>query len=165
MTAIFDDAHRAARAIDELIRHGLQRDAISVVMADHVQDDGPDPDASKELVERKGTRAERGAWLGALVGASGMALGATALAIPGILALGPLAALLAGAGAGAVSGGALGALIGIGVSRDVAEVYHRSLEGGAVMVGAEVPVDRRAEIEKVLEASGGRSTMAVEYEG
>jgi hypothetical protein len=162
VTAIFDDTALAARAIDGLIAQGIDRQSVSVVLADAVAGEGPDPDLSKDLVERGEVRAERGARLGALVGASGMAIGAAALAIPGILVAGPLAVLLA-AGAGAVSGSALGALVGIGVSRDVAEVYHRSLEGGAVMVGVDVPDERGAEIEALLAQSGGRSVLRVDY--
>src|SRR5262245_61004332 len=137
LTAIFDDTANAARALNELRELGIERERLSVVLADAVSEAGPDEELGKTLVEHRHPRSETCARLGAFVGASGLALGATALALPGILAIGPLAALLLGAGAGAVGGGALGSLIGIGISRDLAEVYHRSLEGGAAMLGVE----------------------------
>jgi hypothetical protein len=163
VTAIFDGSEEAAKAFDQLQSEGIPRNAVSVVLADDVHEPGPDADESKAKVEREEVRASRGARLGAIVGASGMSLGAAALAIPGIIAAGPLAAVLVAAGAGALSGGALGALIGIGVSRDVAEVYHRTLEGGAVMLGVEVEKERGEEVVGLLTRCGGRSIMQVAY--
>ena len=163
ITAIFDDLGNAARAFEELTARGVDRDRISIVLANSSDDPGPDEELGKKLVEGPQLRSERGARLGAIVGASGLALGATALAIPGVLAIGPLAALLFGAGAGAVSGGFLGSLIGIGVTRDLAEVYHRSLEGGAAMLGVEVDAERREEIDQLLEKHGARGSTEVDY--
>lgn len=163
MTTVFDSLADAARACEELVANGIARSRLSAILADDVEAAGPSPDESKALVERSEPRAPRGAWLGAIVGASGMAVAATALAIPGILAVGPIVALLAGAGVGAVSGGALGSLIGIGVSRDIAEVYHRSLEGGAVMIGVEIQDEDRAAVETALVRHGGRSIHNVVY--
>lgn len=163
VTAIFDRLVDGADACTELVRAGVDRQDLSAVLAEDVEAGGPTLDASKALVEGEDPRAYRTASLGAVVGASAMGLAAATLALPGILAVGPIVAVMAGAGLGAMSGGALGALVGIGVSRDIAEVYHRSLEGGAVMVGVHADVAQRARLEELLLRHGGRSVHAVEY--
>ncbi|MEZ5963948.1 MAG: hypothetical protein R3F56_08905 [Planctomycetota bacterium] len=163
VTAVFDTLTDGADACEALVRAGLAKDSLSAVLAEDLDGGTPSPDQSKALAEREAPRAPRAASLGAIVGASTMGLAATSLAIPGIVAIGPIVALLAGAGLGAAAGGALGALVGIGVSRDIAEVYHRSLAGGAVMVGVEAGVGRREEVEALLAMHGGRSIHAVEF--
>ncbi len=165
LTTVFDNLADATNACEDLVAQGVPRTDLSAVLAGDVGPDGPTPDESKALVEPPESRASSSGRLGAVIGATAMGIAATALALPGILAVGPLAALLAGAGVGAVSGGALGSLIGIGVSRDIAEVYHRSLEGGAVMIGVEIDGAGRPQVESILTRHGGRSIHAVSFSG
>ena len=161
----FDSVTEASEALVELIRLGHDPRGLSLVLPD-TEEGAVDPsiseDKGKIVVQRSEPVTKVGARLGALVGASGMALSATLL-LPGLLAIGPLAALLIGAGSGAVSGGLLGTLISVGVSRDLAEVYHRSLEGGAAMVGVDAPSQDHPRVRDVLIRHGGRSLSEVTF--
>ncbi len=87
--------------------------------------------------------------LGAL---GGLLLGATALTISGIglVIAGPLAAVLGGAGIGAVTGGLAGALAGLGVSEDDARQYEERVEAGDILVVVAAG-EREAEARWILE--------------
>lgn len=121
ITAICDSLDTATNVIARLREEGVDRDKISILLSDSEVGGTGDAEAAKQAVEHQGRRALSGAKLGALVGGVGLAAGAT-FTLPGMLAIGPMAALLLGAAAGGVSGAMLGSLIGIGVSRDVAEM-------------------------------------------
>jgi hypothetical protein len=88
-----------------------------------------------------------------------LAVGSVAIPGVGLLAAGPLAALLAGAGAGGLTGGFLGWLVNLGIPEDVAPYYERGLtEGGVVVACAARPGDE-ARVQQILQ--GG----AVAYTG
>jgi hypothetical protein len=78
----------------------------------------------------------------------GLLVGLGALAIPGVgplIAAGPIATTLLGAGVGAAAGGLLGALVDVGVPEDEANYYAEGVRRGGVLVsvGAEdAMVDR-----------------------
>jgi len=87
----------------------------------------------------------------------GLLVGLGALAIPGIgpvIAAGPIAAALAGAGIGAVTGGIIGALIDLGVPEESAHVYAESVRRGNVLVAAQVGDDRVDEASRIMERTG-----------
>ena len=163
ITSICDSAEIATTVIAGLRAEGIDREKISILVSESEVGGTGDPEATKQAVEHQGPRALNGARLGAIVGAAGLAAGAV-FALPGILAIGPLAALMFGAATGSVSGAMLGSLIGLGVSRDVAEIYQRSLEGGAVLLGCEVPLERGDAIEAKLVECGARSLRRVEFD-
>ena len=84
--------------------------------------------------------------VGAAIGASAGALlgGAIAVAavvaLPGIslIALGPLAAIVAGSGFGGLSGGLLGSVVGVAIPQDEANstnVYEEKLRNGHILLG------------------------------
>ena len=116
------DSHEAARdAVSELVREGFRHEDISLMARDaagegregakvaYVEEDG------HEQVEDMAKGAGTGAAIG---GAAGLLLGLTALAIPGIgpiLAAGPLAAAIAGAGVGGTAGGLVSGLTRLGL--------------------------------------------------
>ena len=166
VTGIFDTVSAASTAVSRLVAQGHDQAGISLVVPDEQEHQAAtaaiSEDKGIQVVERTEAGTRRGMSLGAIVGASGMALGATIL-LPGLLAIGPLAALLVGAGSGALSGGLLGGLMGIGVSRDLAEVYHRSLEGGAAMIGVDAPLEKHAAVRATLLECGARSLSDVSF--
>jgi uncharacterized protein (TIGR02271 family) len=80
-----------------------------------------------------------------------------ALAIPGIgpvVAAGPLAAALAGAGIGAVTGGIIGALVDLGIPEESAHVYAESVRRGNVLVATQVADDRTDAVTRIMERTG-----------
>jgi len=79
------------------------------------------------------------------------------LAIPGIgpiLAAGPIAVALAGAGAGAVAGGLIGGLTDMGVSETHAEYYAEAVRRGGALVTIRADEDRADEAEQIIRRHG-----------
>jgi hypothetical protein len=96
----------AIDVVNQLVNAGFHRNSISLIAND------PDERYASQVDSGMDDTA-KGAGIGAAIGGlGGLLLGLGALAIPGIgpvIAAGPLAAALAGAGIGAVTGGIIGA--------------------------------------------------------
>lgn len=88
-------------------------------------------------------------------GLAGLALGAGALAVPGIgplLAAGPLAAALTGAATGGLAGG----LIDWGVPEDVGKDYENHVREGGVLAVIRVSENKADEAAKILRNNGAQ---------
>jgi len=143
VVGVFEDRHRADKAVDGLLKAGFRQDQIGVAMR---HDGGT---ASTAVVaDDNDSEAGTGAMAGALTG-----LGLGALAGLGVLAgvvpvvgpaiaAGTLGVILSNAAAGAGIAGLVGALIGAGVPEDEAEYYHKEFEAGRTIVT--VAADGRA---------------------
>jgi hypothetical protein len=95
---------------------------------------------SSELAAEKSSKAPEGATVGAgagamIGGALGWLAGIGVLALPGaLIALGPIAAVLAGIGIGGAVGGVTGALIGMGIPEYEAKRYEGHVtKGGSLL--------------------------------
>jgi hypothetical protein len=153
VSGIFKTREAAERAIDDLTRAGFSRDDISLLMTDTTR--------GREFGLDMATKAPEGVATGATVGGvlGGIAAGLVALgtiAIPGLglLAAGPVVAVLAGIGAGATAGGLTGALIGMGIPEHEARFYNEEIKKGAMLVGVYAHNDRKDIAHKILDASG-----------
>lgn len=137
VVGLFDDRAAAQNAVKELTAEGFRGDELSVVSkkpdgegveVEYVEEDG------REQIEDMA----KGAGAGAAIGAgAALLLSLTALTIPGIgpvLAAGPLAALIAGAGVGAAAGGLVKGLTRLGVEDDEANTYAEGLKRGGTLV-------------------------------
>jgi uncharacterized membrane protein len=137
VSALYDNATDAHATVRDLVDDGVKRDNISLVASDsageYVDYHGEDLPADDTI---------GGAAAGALLGGiGGLLVGLAALAIPGIgpiVAAGPIAAALTGAGIGALTGGLLGALIDLGVDEDSAEYYAEGIRRGGTLVTVHV---------------------------
>lgn len=154
IVGVFRDRAHAEQAVDELVNSGIQRDHISVVAADkrNIPADTPNllPNENIGADMNTGTGAAMGGFFGFIVGIA-------ALAIPGIgpiLAVGPLAAGLMGAGIGAAAGGLAGALKGMNVPEDDAKRFADAVRAGGILVTAHVPDDRADKAADVLDSNG-----------
>jgi uncharacterized membrane protein len=137
VTALYDNATDAHATVRDLVDDGVRRDNISLVASDaageYVDYHGEDLPADDTI-----GGAAAGAMLG---GIGGLLVGLAALAIPGIgpiVAAGPIAAALTGAGIGALTGGLLGALIDLGVDEDSAAYYAEGIRRGGTLVTVHV---------------------------
>lgn len=122
-----DDARRAVRALREA---GFAQDSISFV----IRTDGPENMPETVPASRVATDAEIGAAAG---GIGGVLLGLASVAVPGVgavVAMGPLLAALGGAGIGAVTGGMIGALTDVGLTKEEAHYYAEGVERGDAIV-------------------------------
>lgn len=154
IVGLYDDFKDAQEAVRELLDIGVSQERISLI-ANDVNDElrdqnqrglqGKDTQPSGDV----GSIAGVGAMMGGL---AGFLLGLAALAIPGIgpvLAAGPMAAALAGAGLGALTGGFLGALMDAGVSKVDADRYAEGVRRGGTLLTVyttEANADRVAEL-------------------
>jgi uncharacterized protein (TIGR02271 family) len=141
---LFDNRAEAQSVVQELLGEGFRRDDISVMSKKiegqenrgretvaYVEEDG------EEQVKDMAMGAGTGAAIGGL---AGLLLSLTSLAIPGIgpvLAAGPLAAIIAGAGIGATAGGLISGLTRLGVPEEDANYYAEGVRRGGTLVSAE----------------------------
>ena len=143
MTGLFRDRASAEEAYETLRTRGYGEQDINILMTDDTRKQWyPGDKSDTALGAKAGTKAMAGAGvggaIGTTVGALAAVLAATAtLAIPGIglLAAGPVAAALVGAGAGGVTGGVIGAMVGAGIPDDRAKLYDEELKRGGMVMG------------------------------
>ena len=149
MTGLFPDRDSAERAYGAAIGCGYSPNDVSVLMSDETRK--RHFAKGKEDKSDLGTKAAEGAGIGALgggsLGALLLGLSAAGFAIPGIpiIALGPLAAALSGAGVGGALGGLIGGLVGAGIPEERARVYEEGLKRGGIVLGATPKTDADAD--------------------
>lgn len=131
VVGVFRDEEKAHEAVSALRQAGFRDEQISVVGQRRDQQTGE---------TAQGSHAGGGAAVGAAAGAgiAGLwSLGATFGMIPGIgpiLAVGPIAAALISAAGGAVAGGIIGSLAGMGIPEEEAKYYESEVKAGRVLV-------------------------------
>ncbi|HEY9677992.1 MAG TPA: hypothetical protein V6C76_08275 [Drouetiella sp.] len=160
LTAIFRSRGQAMTAVEDLVRHGYSQDDISLLMSETTR--------GREFMVEESTKAPEGvatgAALGGVLGAVALGLTATGLvAAPavGLFAAGQWLAALAGFGAGALGGGIIGGLVGLGVPEHEAELYRGELEKGGILLGVlSNDEDRTKEAHQLLQANGGEHVKA-----
>ena len=127
---VFDSKDEAKEAVDDLLKSGFPQSEVSLLSRTG------EKAAADEIYWEEGLGVGRGAAMG---GAAGLLTGLIALAIPGIgpiIAAGPFAAALGGAGVGAVTGGVIGAFSDIGMAEEDASIYAEAVRRGATVVAA-----------------------------
>jgi len=157
VVGLFDEREAAQNAVRELLAERFTNDQISVVskkpdgkgvQVEYVEEDG------REQIEDMA----KGAGTGAAIGAgAALLLSLTALSIPGIgpvLAAGPLAALIAGAGIGATAGGLVTGLTRLGLGDEEAHTYAEGLKRGGTLVTVDAGDHRADRAVAVMKRSG-----------
>lgn len=159
VTAIYDTPVAAARMLDRLLERGFHRDQVTVLMGEEVH---RQLDRAGEVAG--GDEPAHAAKAGAIAGGTLAVLAAAALSLTGIglVAIGPLAAMLGAGTLGAVGGGVLGSLVGLGVRGDVARVYERDLSEGAVLLGVEIEPAEADAVETALQDGGGHDLARID---
>ncbi|HEX9919606.1 MAG TPA: YsnF/AvaK domain-containing protein, partial [Pyrinomonadaceae bacterium] len=148
---LFDNRAEAQSVVQELLGEGFRRDDISV-MSKKLEGQDKREGEAVAYVEEDGDEQikdmAKGAGTGAAIGGlAGLLLSLTAFAIPGIgpvLAAGPLAAVIAGAGIGATAGGLISGLTRLGVPEDDANYYAEGVRRGGTLVSVDA-ADGKAE--------------------
>jgi hypothetical protein len=147
VTGMFRDRDSAEVAYRSLSDRGYSKDDVNVMMSDDTRkkyfDDEDDSDLGSKALEGAGVGAGIGGTLGAII--AGLAAVGT-LAIPGVglIASGPIAAALAGLGAGGAAGGLVGALVGAGIPEDRAKIYDKGIREGGIIMGVNPRSDEDA---------------------
>ena len=152
VVGLYDDIEDARDVVDDLVDAGIARDDISLIARDvtgeystylEEYDEDYDYEADYDYDDDDvGEAAAGGAVGGAIVGGLiGVLVGLGTFVIPGlgpVVAAGPLAAGLAGAGIGAAAGGLLGALVEWGIPEEEAEYYAEGVRRGSTLVAVKV---------------------------
>ena len=160
---LFDNRAEAQSVVQELLGAGFRRDDISVMSKKiegqdrqtregeavaYVEEDGEEQ--IKDMAKGAGTGA-------AIGGLAGLLVSLTALAIPGIgpvLAAGPLAAVIAGAGIGATAGGLISGLTRLGVPEDDANYYAEGVRRGGTLISVEASDDKAESAVAIMKQHG-----------
>jgi hypothetical protein len=153
VTAVFESRLEADEALSKLEALGVTNSQISVLATDDAR--------SRHFAIQNTTKAEEGATagaaLGGLAGAVAAALvSAGAIAIPGmnLIVSGYLVSAIAGLGAGAATGGILGALIGLGFPEHEAKLYEEELRSGNILIAVNPTTsDQRKRVKEILDDS------------
>ena len=148
---LFRDSNEAQAALHDLEGAGFTREHLNLVAFDGSGEYTNRLKSDTEL----GSNTTKGAAAG---GVAGLLIGLAAVAIPGIgpvIAAGPIAAALAGAGVGAATGGMLGALNDMGVPGHEAKYYEEAIRRGGTMLVVHAGGDTSAEqAQSVLDRHG-----------
>jgi len=158
ITGLFDSETTAESAVSQLKNMGYGQNEITIIMKDRGAADNFAHDTGSRTMEGVGTGAAIGGTIGAVL-AGLLAVGTVTIPGVGLIAAGSLAALLAGAGAGGVTGGLIGWLASAGIPHDVAPYYERGLQNGGVVVAVAAHEGQESRVQQVLQ--GG----AVAYGG
>ncbi|MEK8089416.1 DUF2382 domain-containing protein [Thermithiobacillus plumbiphilus] len=154
---LFDDRRMAEKVVKDLTDAGFARDDISLVARDE-QSGSIQETADDSSHESKGAHIAKDAAGGAVIGGlGGLVVGLASLALPGvggIIAAGPIAATLTGAGIGAVAGGLVGALTDVGVPEEHAHSYAEGVRRGGTLVMVKTADDRAEEAADILDRHG-----------
>ena len=141
ITAMFADRNNADSAYKRLIERGYSKEEISLIMSAETQKkyypedvDAKETGATTALGEAA-VGSAIGGTLGAIIGV--VAAVSTNLVVPGLgfIIAGPIIAGIAGAGAGVVTGGLIGALSGAGIPADHAQLYEAGINKGYIVLG------------------------------
>lgn len=150
VTGLFKDQESAERAYRSATEYGYSQNEIDVVMSQETRERYYGKNATLET--EVGNKAAEGAAIGGAVGGAAGAIAAaiaamgTSLVLPGLglVIPGPLAAAVAGAGAGGVSAGLVGALIGWGIPEDRLKEYEQGIHEGGIVIGVKPRSDSDA---------------------
>jgi uncharacterized protein (TIGR02271 family) len=157
---LFDNRAEAQNVVQELLSENFRREDISVMSkklegqdergerVEYVEEDGDEQ--IKDMAKGAGTGA-------AIGGLAGLLVSLTALAIPGIgpvLAAGPLAAVIAGAGIGATAGGLISGLTRLGVPEEDANYYAEGVRRGGTLISVDAADDRAESAVAIMKRHG-----------
>jgi hypothetical protein len=141
LVGVFTDYSAAERAYQHLKETGYTEDQISILMSDEARTQYFEaPHLHLHIV---GDSIKEGPGLGGVIGAGtggilgAMAGAAVSFALPGVglVAAGPIAAMLAGGGFGALAGSVLGTLFGLSLSEEEAHSYEEKIRQGNILIG------------------------------
>jgi hypothetical protein len=158
ITGLFETEAAAETSVAQLKQLGYGQNEITIVMKDRGAADNLAHDAGARTMEGVGAGAAIGGTIGAVL-AGLLAVGSVTIPGVGLLAAGPLAAMLAGAGAGGIAGSLVGWLTSLGVPEDVAPYYERGLNAGGVVVAVAAHPGDESRVQQILQ------TGSVAYTG
>jgi len=165
VVSLFGSREQAEKAVRELRNRGFEKEISVVAKDEKKQTRGRDIEAGQEFAGRDNeanraafggdTLADGGATGGVLGGLAGLAMGAGALAIPGlgpVIAAGPIAGMLSGV----AGGGIAGALVDWGIPEERGQFFEEEIRKGNVLVSVRSDDQSADEAAEVLRQFGGK---------
>lgn len=155
---VFPSRSQAEKAVQELRSAGYDRE-ISILAKDaqFVKDKGAtDSDENSVMFGNSGSVMTGAVSGGVIGGLAGLALGAGALAIPGlgaVIAAGPIAGLLSGAATGGIAGG----LVDWGIPKDRGEFFEGEVKEGNIVATVRTVDDKIDKAAAILKDHGARN--------
>jgi Protein of unknown function (DUF3341) len=150
VVGMFENTRDVDQAVEALNKAGFSKAQVGVI-------------ARRGVVKEKTsltTTTEVGAIAGGALGGVGgllVGLNVVTLAIPGIGEvvaavdlLTVLGATLLGAGIGAIGGGLVGALVGLGLPEHEAHVYAEGVKRGNILITVQAPAERMADVTNIF---------------
>ncbi len=148
---VFTSREQAEKAVSELRGSGFENE-ISIL----ARDDRAATDVDENSVMFGGDSLTEGATTGGVVGGiAGLAVGAGALAIPGlgpIIAAGPIAGMLSGAATGGIAGG----LVDWGIPRERGEYYEGKVREGKIVATVKADENKINSAADILRRNGAQ---------
>jgi hypothetical protein len=158
IVGVFDSVQDAQEAVRDMEMEGIPRNDISIVANKNAtgyenmeSSDKSSSDKSSNVVADAGIGAAIGGVGGLLLSAAGLV---TLPVIGPILAAGPIAAALTGAGIGAAAGGLVGALTESGIPEEDAKNYAEGVRRGDVLVTAKADSTRADRASEIMDNHG-----------
>ncbi len=132
VTATFKTRNAAEDAVTRLIDGGFFQEDISLLVTDSTRNSAFTLKEGNKSQEYEATGAEAGGAFGAI---AALLISASIIPTAGtsLVAIGPIAATLAGLGAGGLAGGIIGGLVGMGVPEHEANLYETSMKDGSIL--------------------------------
>lgn len=154
---LFDNYGEAQNVVQELLSEGFTHSDISLMAKDSKPEN-----VVVEYVEEDGEKQiqdmAKGAGAGAAIGGlAGLLVGLASLAIPGVgpvIAAGPLASFIAGAGIGATAGGLISGLTRLGVPENDANFYAEGVRRGGTLVSVNAADEKADSAVAVMKRHG-----------
>lgn len=148
----FPKHEEANAALTHLEQEGFESDAVSVITKQTI--------AGAYTKEKSHEGAVTGGLLG---GMAGLLIAATPVVLPGaILIAGPLT-ILTGAALGAITGGIIGALVDIGVPKESAQAYEKSIQRGGVLLAVPVDEESKDTAKKIMKEFNAEELTLIPY--
>lgn len=160
VTATFKTRASAEEAVNSLIDGGFFQEDISMLVTDTTRGTSFKIKEGTKSSEYEALGAEAGGAFGAIT-----ALLISASVIPSgglsLVAIGPIAATLAGLGVGGLAGGIVGGLVGAGVPEHEAKVFEDEVKGGSILLAVSVDnSDERKVAERILKKTEATKVAA-----
>lgn len=161
IVGVFSSRSRAEQAAHSLRQSGFDKD-ISILAKDTGQHKEGQPAAGdfQTTMEANNDNLADGVSTGGLVGGiAGLAVGAGALAIPGIgplIAAGPIAAMLTGAATGGIAGG----LVDWGIPEAEGRQYEEDVRQGRILISVRTSESKADEATRILQKFGADRVKA-----
>jgi hypothetical protein len=162
VTGLFKDRESVERAYQSVARRGYDTGEINVLMSDTTRRRyfSGDRQSDAELGSKAAEGGELGGPIGGTIGTLiPVIIAAGVLALPGLglVAIGPLAVALAGAGAAGLTLGLIAALSDWGIPEERARQYEAGVREGGILMGIRPRSDEDARyFEEQWKASGGQ---------